>query len=216
MTDKEEFVPPKIVTAGIDDAGAVALTLKHAFFDADLAPWLVNDAVERDRIYPGYFEMLVEHAMEHGTVEWTADGSGAAIWYEVEGEPLPGLPGYSGRLAGITAPFTARFVALDEAQSAHHPYSRPHHYLALLGVPPGMQSCGYGGHLLRHHHEQLDEKSIPAYLEATGARNQGLYSRHGYRPHRKPYEIASQGPVLHPMWREPNAMFPPGVGPRRD
>jgi hypothetical protein len=61
------------------------------------------------------------------------------------------------------------------------------------------------------HHRLLDEQGLPAYLEAANPRSYDFYRRHGWEKQAAPFTVASGGPVMHPMWREPN---PPGGGLR--
>jgi hypothetical protein len=51
--------------------------------------------------------------------------------------------------------------------------------------------------------EASDRKALPAYLEATSARNEALYARHGFHTIRD--LPLPDGPALHAMWREPGA-----------
>lgn len=208
MTGMTTHLRVDIRAATPPDAEAVAGLLAEAFLHGDLAGWLIPDLDTRARIYPPYFRLLTQHALTHGHVETSGHGAGVAVWYHIDRGPLPDLPGYGRRLADITAHFYPRFAALDRAMHDHHPYRRAHHYLALLAVHPDHQRHGLGGALLEHHHAQLDAPGIPAYLEATGARNRRLYSRHGYRP-RPAYHIAPDGPRLYPMWRPPAAAVTP-------
>ena len=184
------------------DSSAVAELLAEAFLHGDLAAWLIPHLGTRDRIYRPYFALHTEHALTYGHVDLAGDGHAVAIWYDLNEEPLPELPGYDQRLADITGPHVDRFRALDHAMSRHHPHRRPHHYLAFLAVHPDRQRHGHGSALLAHHHAQLDATGVPAYLEATGTRNRRLYVRHGYRP-RPAYRITGDGPRLYPMWRPP-------------
>jgi GNAT superfamily N-acetyltransferase len=186
------------------DLEAVTAVLSEAFLYADLAPWLIPSLADRDRIYPHYFAMLAEHALAHGTVAITQDRAAVALWYAHDGRPLPAIADYDARLAQSTAPYTARFVALDDAMHRHHPHDEPHHYLAFLAVHPDRQRHGYGSHLLRHHHDYLDATATAAYLEATGTRTGQLYARHGYQP-RPAYALARDSPRLYPMWRPAQA-----------
>ncbi len=186
--------------AAAADLPALADLLTEAFLHGDLAPWLVAHLDTRHRIYRPYFGMIAEHALEHGHVEITGDGTAAAVWFRVTDQPLAEPDDYAHRLAAITGSHLARFQALDLAIHTAHPYTEPHHYLAYLAVQPDRQRRGLGSALLAHHHAQLDQQGIPAYLEATGSRNRSLYARHGYRP-RPPIALDRGGPHLHPMWR---------------
>lgn len=206
---------PSIRRARPADLPVVAAALSEAFLQGDLAPWLVNPIEDRERIYPPYFTMLARHALDHGHVEITDDEIAVALWYDSEQAHIK-IPDYTAQLAQITAPYTARFVALDDAMDRHHPQQPHHHYLAFLAVHPVRHGRGYGSRLLQHHHQQLDASGVPAYLEATGARNRALYARHGYVT-QLAYALSRTGPLLFPMWRTPRTPAPasPAAGPER-
>ena len=197
---------PAVHDAQPSDVSSVAAVLSDAFLHGDLAPWLIASLEDRVQIYPDYFAMLAEHALEHGHVQVTEDRHGLAVWYHHAGDDQPPIRDYDERLAKITAPYTERFTALDDAMHRHHP-REPHHYLAFLAVHPDRQGHGYGAQLLRHRHAELDATGISAYLEATGVRNQHLYTRHGYQP-REAFPVTRNGPLLHPMWRPPAGPAP--------
>jgi ribosomal protein S18 acetylase RimI-like enzyme len=201
VTSPTPAAAPGVRDARPEDFLAVATVLSDAFLFGDLAPWLVSQLDDRAEIYPGYFNMIAEHAFEHGQVQVTADRHGVALWYHHDGSAPPPIRDYKKRLAEITAPYTGRFVALDDAMRRRHP-REPHHYLGHLAVHPDKQNLGYGSQLLRHHHAELDAAGISAHLEATGDRNRELYARNGYQD-RQPYPIARNGPQLYPMWRPP-------------
>jgi len=57
---------------------------------------------------------------------------------------------------------------------------------------------------LRAGHAWLDDKSMPAYLEASGPRSRDLYLAHGYelRPD-APFYLPEGGPAMWPMMRKP-------------
>jgi GNAT superfamily N-acetyltransferase len=196
------LAPAAVRDADHSDFFCVATVLSDAFLHGDLAPWLITELDDRRRIYPDYFAMLTEHALDHGHVQITEDRHGVAVWYRHDGRQLPPIRDYDARLAKITNPYTTRFIALDQAMDRQHPH-QPHDYLAFLAVRPDRHGHGYGTQLLRHHHAQLDTDGTSAYLEATGTRNRQLYARHGYQS-RTPYPLSRNGPLLHPMWRTDN------------
>lgn len=184
------------------DLDQVTGLLASAFHSGDLAPWLVPDPEERTRIYPGYFSIFAEHALTHGLVE-LIDGTAVSLWYTLGADPQLTIRHYDLRLAdAVGATHVHRFRQLDQAMHAHHPAGHPHAYLAFLAVHPDQQGHGYGSRLLSNHHGQCDRMGLPTYLEATGARNERLYARHGYRL-RGRYRPAMDSPPLRPMWRDP-------------
>ncbi|GGN82243.1 hypothetical protein GCM10010112_59500 [Actinoplanes lobatus] len=190
---------PTIRTATPAHQQTISELLAEAFLHGDLADWLIPHLDARARIYPHYFALHIEHALTHGQIDMTTDAAAAAIWYPIDGEPLPDLANYPQRLTDMTGRFHPRFSALEQAIHDHHPYDQPHCYLALLAVHPDQQRRGVGSTLLRHRHDQLDATATAAYLEATGPRNRRLYARSGYQPH--PAFHVLDGPPLYPMRR---------------
>jgi GNAT superfamily N-acetyltransferase len=195
--------------AGNADVIRVTGILADAFLHGDLAGWLVPDEDQRRSIYPPYFQMMAQHAIEHGHVEILGDDA-TAVWYDLGPEPTITIDNYDKRLAAITGGTLDRFQQLDAAMHTHHPRGTPHAYLAFLAVRQQRQGQGLGTMLLKHRHTDLDRERRPAYLEATGPRNSALYQNHGYEPLGS-YPIAQQPPgtdplttggaQLDPMWR---------------
>jgi GNAT superfamily N-acetyltransferase len=185
------------------DIDAVTDVIARAFHPLGVAAWLFPDPVEREKLFPDYFRIFVEHAMAYGEVHTTVDLAAIAVWFPATGEPAPPPTDYDARLATICGEHVERFRTFDDLMEAHHPHS-PHHYLGFLATLSGRQSAGLGSALLRHHHRHLDEHGIPAYLEASTTRSRDLYLRHGYRPHGTPYELPG-GPPMFPLWRDPQS-----------
>src|SRR6266851_651657 len=145
-----------VVPADAADLDTLSQVIADAFHD--LAPWrwLIADPAARREIFPGYFQILAEHAMASGVVHTTPDRSAAALWIPV-GEDGPAQPpDYDARLAAATRPWTSRFLAFDAALDRHHPAGVPHHHLAILAVSPEQQGQGTGTALLRAYHQILD------------------------------------------------------------
>ena len=69
--------------------------------------------------------------------------------------------------------------ALQAAMAEYHP-SEPHWYLWTLGADPSVQGQGYGALLLEHRLAQIDERSEPAYLEASSPGLVPFYQRFGF------------------------------------
>jgi len=195
-----------ITRAAPADAGALSQLIAAAFFDLPPSRWLIGDPAARRQILPGYFVLLVEHALTAGIVSTTADRAAVALWIPVGDQP-PGPPvGYDARLRAATGHWASRFLAFDAALEKSHPSGVAHHHLAILAVRPGRQGQGTGTALLRHHHQALDRAGAPAYLEAADERSRRLYARHGYADHGLPIQLGADGPAMLPMWREPQRM----------
>lgn len=193
----------RIVSAERADAALVAGVIAEAFAALRVAEWLVDDPAQRQDVLARNMMLHVGHALEHGMVSMTEDGSAVSVWLPVTpGEPEPpddADDDYDTRLAAACGPWTDRFRALDEAFARHHPHDEPHHHLALLATRPKAQGRGLGSALLRHHHAAHPE--LPAFLEASSPRSRELYLRHGYTDLGRYSLPGPDAPSMWPMWR---------------
>lgn len=201
-----------IVTATAADSDALSQVIADAFDDLPQSQWLIGDPAARREILPGYFRILVEHALATGTVHTTADRSAAALWIPIGAEGASPPRDYAARLAEVTGPWTNRFTAFDTTLKGNHPASFAHHHLAILAVHPIRQGRGTGSALLRAYHQVLDQGlNLPAYLEAAEWRTRQLYRRHGYLPSAL-FCLPDGGPPMFPMTR-PAQHRPATAGP---
>jgi ribosomal protein S18 acetylase RimI-like enzyme len=208
----------QVAQAGPADTSALSQVIAEAFHDLPPSWWLIPSPGRRREVFPGYFALLIEHALATGTVHTTPGRTAAALWLPVPATgPTPPSNNYPARLAQATGPDATRFAAFDAALDAHHPTGIPHHHLAILAVGPGAHGQGIGTALLHAHHTTLDSAGIPAYLEASSQRSRAWYLRHGYTGTRPPFHLPGGGPPMWPMWR-PAATAPappparPGTG----
>jgi ribosomal protein S18 acetylase RimI-like enzyme len=188
-----------IVRAGAAEAPQIAHLIAVAFYELDVARWLVPAPDRRAEVLPANFRIFVDHALAHGEVHTTTDRSAVAVWFPRDGGPLPEPTAYQHRVAVACGEATDRFLLLDKLFEKHHP-QQPHHHLAFLAVQPARQRRGLGSALLRHHHAHLDARGIPAYLEATSRDSRDLYARHGYRQMGEPFRLPDRTPMWA-MWR---------------
>ena len=196
-----------VVRAGERDLKVLSQVIADAFHDLAVSQWLIPDPDARRAIFPGYFQILLQHALAAGLVCTTLRRTAAALWLPATGSAAP-PDGYAGQLAEATGPFLDRFVAFDEALARHHLTGALHHHLAILAVRPDSQGQGIGTALLQAHHATFDWQGIAAYLEASDERTRDLYLRHGYTDHGEPIELPD-GPSMYPMVRIP------GLRPQR-
>lgn len=187
-----------------DETRAVAQTLAAAFFDDPVIGWAWTDPVRRRQILPDFFALWAAGCMEYSEVYTTPDLAGAALWMpphvqQAFDDKADTFATDVGRAAREFAPAVMELLALLDDSHPHE----PHCYLPVMGTRPGHQGQGIGGVLLDTVLAQCDRKGMPAYLEATSARNQSLYARHGFRTLGE--VLLPDGPALHTMWREPGA-----------
>lgn len=181
-----------ITRATAADVARVAELITKAFYDLPPTRWLVPDVTHRATRTRANFAMWTAHALRHGHVD-LIDTRAAAVWFHRENGPIPDPVDYAPQ---------GRFRLMDETFAAHHP-TPSHHHLALLAVDPDHQRGGLGSALLRHHHEQLDELGVAAFLEASSPDNVEFYLESGYHVMGQPYRLPVDGPPMWPMWRSP-------------
>jgi GNAT superfamily N-acetyltransferase len=196
-----------VVRAGERDLEVLSQVIADAFHDLAVSHWLIPDPDARSAIFPGYFRILLQHALAAGLVCTTPQRTAAALWLPATGSAPP-PDGYAGHLAKATGPFLDRFLTFDEELARHHLIGALHHHLAILAVRPDSQGQGIGAALLQAHHATFDWQGIAAYLDASGERSRDLYLRHGYTDHGEPIELPD-GPPMYPMVRIP------GLRPQR-
>lgn len=190
--------------ATVDDLDVLADIISHALHPMKLSRWLVPDEFERARVFPAYFRIFVQHALEHGIVHTTTDRAGVAVWLPRTAQPEPEIPDYQQRLQQACGPRTPFFQRLDRAMEIAHPTWRPYHHLAFLAVFPNRQRRGIGSALLAHHHGWLDEQKMPAYLQAGSPEARDFYLRFpGYHTTGlRPVNVDAYHP-MYPAWRDP-------------
>lgn len=191
----------EIIRAEAGDAEILSAVIAAAFFDLPVAHWLIGDQASRRHIFPSYFQIFVEHALDRGVVYTTPERNAAALWLPYGDGPPPAPDNYAERLRDVTSPWTSRFTELDSALESRHLAVVPHDHLALLGVHPGQQRRGVGNALLEAHHRLLDQAGMPAYLEAATERNRRMYRRRRYADFGAPIRLPD-GLRMYPMIRQ--------------
>ncbi|MBT2492702.1 GNAT family N-acetyltransferase [Streptomyces sp. ISL-96] len=191
---------PRKATAA--EVRPVTETLAAAFFADPVIGWAWDNPARRRRILPDFFELWVTGCMEYDEVYVSDDLAGAALWMppHVQEAFDDEADAFAAAVERVTHEFAPAVLRLLTTLDDHHP-REPHCYLPIMGTRPGEQGRGIGSALLDTVLEQCDRNGLPAYLEATSARNQVLYARHGFRGRG---EIPlPDGPALRAMWREP-------------
>ena len=187
------------------DVPKLARTLAEAFFEDPHFCWIVRDHARRMGKLERGFETFTRriwlpagecytHERLVGTAMWMPPGT----WHMGPLEQLLLLPAIARNLR-LELP---RFIKALNFIEAKHPRAPEHWYLPALGVAPAWQGRGFGAALLQVVLARCDAERVPAYLEASTARNRALYERHGFETLEE-CRYAREAPPLWRMWREP-------------
>jgi hypothetical protein len=128
-----------VVRADWADRDVLSQLVADAFKNLAPSRWLITDPDARDRVFPGFFRICLEHALADGLVHTTP-----------------------GRTA--TAPWTSRFEALRPGAGRPPPGRDRPPAPGDPGGPPGLPGPRPGTALLDARHHDLDRDGVPAYL----------------------------------------------------
>ncbi|MGW1870085.1 GNAT family N-acetyltransferase [Streptomyces mauvecolor] len=188
-----------------DEAAAVRI-LDAAFIDDPVSSWVLPDAARRREVHHRLMEAFCRLSFAEGHVDITEDGAAVALWIDVPAEPHEPQDGDDGpaQLRAFVDPDNERVEQIAHLMAGIHPQGRAHAYLWMVGVVPDRQGEGLGAALITSVLERCDREGLPAYLEASSERSPHLYRRLGFAPLGEPVRLPD-GPLVHPMWREPKA-----------
>lgn len=188
----------------VNETVLMADIIGEAFASLDVSRYLIPDDSTRRWLLALHLHQLVALARQYGEVSTNAERTAVAVWLDVFAQGLPDIPEYEQTRRRILGEHDQRFAAFEHTMHERHPTGTMHRYLAFLAVRPDLQGRGLGSVLLQHQHAQLDQRGVPAYLEAADQNSRRLYLRHGYTDHGQPFPCAPVGPLVYPMWREPH------------
>jgi ribosomal protein S18 acetylase RimI-like enzyme len=180
------------------EAAALAL-MTTAFADDPAVRWMYPEPQQYQDHFPNFIEAFAGKAFECGTVNYSPDFTGAALWLPPHVQPDEAV------VAGVLQRSVAEeklpeVFSLLEQMGTFHP-TEPHWYLPMLGVGPGNQGRGIGSTLLAKAIARCDREYLPAYLESTNPRNISLYERFGFSSIGR-IQTQSSPPII-PMLRPP-------------
>lgn len=192
---------------GAERAAQVAAVLAAAFAADPLLTWLLEDvdAAERPERRTAWWRFMVTNAPRGTELHVTGDGSAAACWHPPGARSLPpAVVANFRRMVGEWTGERAPVVFESFSRFARCAPAEPHWHLAAVGVAPDRQGRGIGERLLGAMLRRCDRLQVPAYLEASDARNIGFYERLGFRTTGQ--AATADGRVtLTLMWRDPAA-----------
>jgi len=169
-------------TATTADVERLSAALAAAFHDDPVWSWLLPNARRRPPRLRRFFDIELRHlALVHGSVWVPPDLTGASLamppghWRMPVSVTVARSPGFV-RVLGARLPIALGLLTRMEWRHLRE----PHYYFPYIGVTPAAQGRGLGSRLMRPTLERCDAEGLPAYLEATNARNVALYERLGF------------------------------------
>ena len=187
------------------EIGPVARALAEAFYEDPHFRWFVRDDSRRMTSLERGFSTFIRHIWLPQDEGYTHERLiGAALWMPPDTwhmSPLAQLLLLPSIVRNLRAD-TPRLLRALTFIEKKHPREPAHWYLPIIGIAPAWQGRGYGAALLRGVLERCDSDRLPAYLEASSARNVALYEHHGFETIEE-CRYARDGPPLWRMWREP-------------
>jgi ribosomal protein S18 acetylase RimI-like enzyme len=193
----------------LDECAVVAL---RAFYSDPFFEYLSPGARLRNRGLFIFFRTALGHLGPGGRVTTVRDDNGRIVgvsaWIAPGGYPQPvatqlaGMPGVLRALYRRPRALVAGTKYLDAIAKAHP--KEDLWYLYLLVADPELQRRGVGSMLLEDRLGEVDEASLPAYLETQKQDNLAYYRRHGFELV-KPLTPVEGGPPIYTMRREARA-----------
>ena len=188
---------------GVDVDRAIT-TLVTAFAADPVIRWLYRDPGRYLMSFAGLAQLLGGDAFAAGTAVIAPGYRGTALWLAPDA-PSDDAAVVAHLERSVDADRMEAVLALLGQVADHHP-AQPVWYLPFVGVDPAHQGRGLGAQLLRAGLDRADRDRLPAYLEASTARNRALYERHGF-------EVvgelrAADSPPLWPMLRPAGGDLP--------
>jgi GNAT superfamily N-acetyltransferase len=189
-----------------DEAELVTELFTLAFYDDPTWSWAFPDPERRMEQHRAWWGLYVHSAVRRGLVWVTGDAGAAAVWFP-PGEPElteEDEEGVEPMLRELLGPHADDVLTLLDTFESHHPRSRPHYYLSLLGTHPNHRGHGKGMALLSARLADADEAGVATYLESSNRANDHRYERLGFA---RAGEFAAPGgaTTVGCMWREPGA-----------
>lgn len=185
------------------DADTVTHLVVEAFYDDPTWSWAFPDPGRRRSQHRRFWRLFVDAAVRRQSAWLAVDDTSTSVWVPPgEAELSPAEEEVLDRLlVELLGGDAARVVEAFELFEDAHPRNEPHFYLSLLATDPRHRGHGYGLRLLADNLAQVDERGLPAYLEASNPANVPLYERYGFRVVGQ-FDLPDDGPRVNTMWRD--------------
>ena len=188
----------KIRNIKTEEIQEVAEFIAHGYFDDVFFHWVVPNDADRLKIVTDYYVAYLSVVGCVSHIARTDEGElvGATVWlpHDVDASVYEEID----KCAGV---YQSNFAEVAEKSHANEPTEWPFYQLVAIVTQKEKQGHGIGGSLLKHQLDQLDEKGIATYLEAsTPYDGGGVYGKFGYQFWSELMHFAP-GIDLYPLYR---------------
>ncbi|MGQ9708261.1 MAG: GNAT family N-acetyltransferase [bacterium] len=161
--------------------------LIRAFESDPLWVYVFPGSKKRVKKLAAIFGFLIRFGLKRGRVETVREINGLAVWLS---DKYYRVNFWNAILVrGLLLPFEIglgalrKMIMVEQVNYRLHSkvISRPHQYLALVGVKPEFQKLGLGTRLVKNGIERCRQQGLPVYLETTNPGNIVFYERLGFK-----------------------------------
>jgi len=177
----------------------VASFIATGYQDDVFFKWCVNHDENQHRIVTEYYKVYLnaEGCISH--VAETTDGQlvGATVWlpHDVDASIYDDIN-------EVVAAHADHFQEVADKSHANEPTEVPFYQLVAVVTDKALRDQGIGAALLKHQLDQLDERGIPTYLEASTpyVQGKGVYGKFDYKPYGQIMTFSKEA-LLYPLYR---------------
>ncbi|WP_321800228.1 hypothetical protein [Burkholderia sp. BCC1988] len=180
--------------------------LGRGFFDDEVIKWAFPDPARRAKSLSEFFGIYLDLAFDRGGVMVDADRAAAFVYFRPEGMDMSveEQERMRSRMTACAGEDASTVLAFLDALDAHHPTGPRHYYGFCMATEPERRNSGCGMAFMQFLNTVMDRDGLPSYSECTSLQCRSICIRLGYRDAGPPIQLEG-GPVLYPVWREPNA-----------
>ncbi|MCL2559468.1 MAG: GNAT family N-acetyltransferase [Turicibacter sp.] len=182
----------------LDEIEKIASFIAGGYEEDVFFKWCVNHDDNQHQIVTEYYKIYLgaKGCVAHVAEDETGEVVGATVWlpHDVDESIYDDIN-------KVVAAHADHFQEVADKSHANEPTDTPFYQLVAVVTKKEFQGQGIGGALLKHHLDQLDERGIPTYLEAsTPYYGGGVYGKFGYRYFGVLMKFA-EGIILYPLYR---------------
>jgi len=171
----------KLRKAGYDDEEVVVNILCKSFENDPHLKWMLEKSKNPDKLKAITTYTFLQ-TMKIGHIYLTEDETATAMWTSEKNEKLSieFVKRNLKFLFQVGIKTVVRILVNESFTHKQYPKGEKYYHLYIIGVLPESQGKGYANLLLNPVLYEMEEKSIPVYLETANPRNVKIYLKKGF------------------------------------